>query len=165
MNIIIVTLFNIFLFFFFIAKELLTHLLEKDPGKRYIFDFPLLFVSPPFSYSFFLLFLLFFYYYYLLNKFLLFRYTAKKALQHPWVVGTTFKEGGKAGDDDLDQPSSTEKLSLSAERMKLKSSMNRAIDVQRDGVLLKPIAESTIAQRRKATKGALFNLELDLDSL
>jgi len=115
------------------AKEFLSHLLEKDPGQRF---------------------------------------NTKQALIHKWLqdgkeegkvspqssssstISTPVKEVRVAGAGSGDSPlPSSEKngnsLNLSKERREnLKSSMNKVIDVQRDGVFLKPPTECSILKRR-----------------
>jgi len=118
-----------------IAKDLISNLLETDPGRRF---------------------------------------TAKQALGHPWIglvfsfdrkqplglfftmppaVGVkpaTCKGGGGGG---VAESSRSVRRSSSVDgdrRRVLKSSMNKAIDAQRDGLLtLKPATESLLAMKRR----------------
>ncbi|KAL6074717.1 Serine/threonine-protein kinase dclk3 [Balamuthia mandrillaris] len=106
------------------AKELIRHLLEKDPAIRY---------------------------------------TTKQTLKHAWFTpekptaeAATEEVEEEEEEEELDRPGATkqdQELTMD-KRQTLRSSMNKAIDVQRDGLFFKTPLESTIAQRRKASAAA-----------
>jgi len=87
------------------AKELISHLLEKDPTKRY---------------------------------------TAEQFLSHPWIQGKSLRDSGECPHRQ-DQ--------LKKDKQSFKKSLNKSIDVQRDGfTTLRSASESTLWKRRQDKK-------------
>lgn len=84
------------------------------------------------------------------------RLTAKQALTHPWMLGTSSRQSTDTSGREtppalmsMSSDSSEEELIIRKDTNMLRLSLNRAIDAQRDGVHLKSVSESSLWRRRK----------------